>query len=167
MQLRRLTKDDTEKLFELRLQALESVPTAFGSSIQEEKPRGPKFFENILVRTDHENVIFGAFVEGRLVGMAGILKAGRLKTNHKAIIWGMFVEKDHRGTGLGAALLDLAIKHARDKMKVIGISISVQGTNAAAKKLYHSRLFKSWGVEPKALLIDAHYYDEEHMFLEL
>lgn len=166
MDLRRLNKADSESLFLLRLRALESEPAAFGSSVEDEMAKGISFFENILSMTGPDNVVFGTFVDCNLIGMAGVQRHPRLKTKHKAGIWGMYVDRNYRGKGIGAALLDLTVRHAKEEMKVELVTLSVESSNLAAKGLYRSRLFKTWGVEPKSMMIDSQYYDEEHMLLQ-
>jgi ribosomal protein S18 acetylase RimI-like enzyme len=165
MEFRRLSKSDLTICFASRLRALENAPTAFLTTLAEEKERGLPFFERILSKENDDNVIFGAVSNNVVAGTIGIYREERPKTFHKSMIWGMYVDTDQRGKGIGGKLLDIAIEHAREKMKVATVSLSVESTNHGARKLYESRGFKVWGTEPKAMRSDGQYYDEDHMVL--
>lgn len=167
MEFRRLTPKDAESCYQNRLRALANAPTAFQTTLEEGKTRGPAFFERILSSEGENNVIFGAVYNGVVVGTTGIMCDGRPRTSHKATIWGVYVDIEHRRKGISAKLLDLSIEHARNKMGVKTIYLSVESTNTPARKLYESRGFVSWGREPKALLLDGKMYDEDHMTLVL
>ncbi len=167
MEFRRLSKSDLSICFASRLRALEHSPSAFLTTLAEEKERGLPFFERILSMPGHDNLIFGAVLNDTVVGTIGIYQENRPKTRHRSMIWGMYVDVDQRGRKIGGTLLDMAIKHAQEKMKVTTISLSVESTNDGARKLYESRGFKCWGTEPKAMCTDGHYYDEDHLMLQL
>ncbi len=161
----RLRGEHAEELYELRMKALRTVPTAFGASVQDDIERGVGFYRGILGDSGEDNVVFGAWERDTLVGMVGVLRHPREKTGHKNLIWGMFVDESQRGKKLGAGLLDLAIAHSRDKMGVRLVQLEVATNNAAAKALYLSRGFQFWGREPMALFVNGSYNDEEHYAL--
>lgn len=149
--------------YESRLDALRMAPLAFLTTVEEEQKRGLHFFETIMSRTDDNNVIFGAFENERLVGSVGVIKGDRSKHKHRASIWGMFVDERQRGKGVGSALLDLAMQHAQNVMNVGLIFLSVEAQNTAAVKLYESKGFRTWGIEPNAVFEGGVFYDDRHM----
>lgn len=165
--VRRLDKEDIKDLFQLRLEALAAVPTAFGSSFEEESSKGPSWLESILVGGGDANAIFGAFQHGRLVGIIGIYSDTGLKSKHRATIWGMYVRSDCRRMNFGSALISVAVEHAKLKMPARAIYLSVEANNIAAKGLYLKCGFICWGREPGALCVEGRYYDEDHLFLQL
>lgn len=167
MDLRRVTLDDVDQIFALRLRGLQASPNAFLTTYEEESARGVDFFKRILSLPGDDNVIFAAFNEGTAIGSCGIVRSERKKTLHKAIIWGMYVDPEFRGQKLGAKLLDLANEHARTKMPVTAIYLSVEGENKLARRLYESRGFKFWGHEPRAMRFDGTYFTEDHLALLL
>ena len=59
-------------------------------SHEEEKAKGSDFLASVLSSKGEDNVIFGAFREGVLVGNAGVVREHLLKNRHKAIVWGKF-----------------------------------------------------------------------------
>lgn len=165
--VRLLDKNDLKNYYDLRLEMLKLVPTAFGMSYEEEKEKGSTFMESILTSTSNKNVIYGAFTENKLVGSIGIFAEPRLKSKHKAMIWGMYVKDSERGKGLGKQLVNAALDHAKKYLNVKSVYLSVEASNRPAKSLYLSCGFKEWGLEPRAICVDETFYDECHMYLHL
>lgn len=165
--IRKLTLADLNEFFILRLESLQDSPHSFLSSYEDEKKSGPDFYENILKKDNIDNVIFGAFVEDQLVGIVGIYQSKFRRLKHKANLWGAYVKSDKRGMGIAKQLMLTAINHARDKMNCILIILCVRTNNDAARKLYQSLGFVKWGTEPKSILIDDKFFDEDHMILML
>lgn len=167
MEIRRLVPTDLDAYFANRLRALENTPSAFLVTLEEEKARGTARFLETLSHTGQEKCLFGAVSEGMVVGTLGLFREDRPKTRHKAMIWGMYVDVAHRKQGIGGKLLDLAIKFAREEMRVDAIFLSLEADNRAARQLYESRGFRIWGTEPKAMRSEGKFWDEHHMVLEL
>lgn len=163
--IRRLAKNDTNIFFNLRLEALQNSPASFLSLYEEEKVSGPSFFENILCQNGIENIIFGAFVNNKLVGSIGIFQEARATTKHKCTIWGIYIQPAYRKRGIAKALMEIAIKHAKNSMHCSIVNLSVETTNVAAKKLYQSYGFEVWGIEPNAKQLHGKFYDSCHMAL--
>ncbi|MEM9074769.1 MAG: GNAT family N-acetyltransferase [Myxococcota bacterium] len=166
MNVRRLRKGDSTKAYELRLRGLAAAPDAFLVTLDEEQARGPGHYDQMLAKESDDLVVFGAFVDG-LVGMVGVYRFERRKVRHRAEIWGMFVDANARGKGIGAALLDRAIGHARGIDGVTQLRLSVAGDNPAARGLYESRGFRCWGVEASAMKDGERALDEHHYVLVL
>jgi len=162
-----LNKNDLKNYYDLRLEMLKLVPTAFGMSYEEEKEKGSAFMESILSSTSDKNIIVGAFSENILVGSIGIFAEQQLKSKHKSMIWGMYVKDSKRGQGLGKQLVNAAIDHARKHLDVKSVYLTVEASNTTAKSLYLSCGFKEWGIEPRAICVDEKFYDECHMYLHL
>jgi RimJ/RimL family protein N-acetyltransferase len=154
---------------DLRLAGLRESPTAFGSSFAEEAALPSVEFEARLRPPNRpHNGILGALVDdGRLVGVLGFAREYRVKRPHVALAWGMYVSPEFRGQGIGAALLDEAIAHARKVGGIRQLALAVTASNVAAVSLYRSRGFERFGLERDALWVDGAYYDEEHMVLFL
>lgn len=166
MEFRRLTLDDLDSYFANRLRGLQNSPHAFLTTFAEEKTRGNAHFVNTLSQSGDDRVIFGAINDqGIVVGTIGVFKEDRERTSHKCTIWGMHVDEDQRNKGIGGRLLDLAVKHAREKMNAAGIYLSVESGNKSARNLYESRGFQCWGTEPKAMRLSDTFCDEDHMAL--
>ena len=111
----------------------------------------------------NQSPIFAALDGKTFIATLAIYNEHHIKKNHKAVIWGMYVDKNYRRQGLGHRLLDTAIQFAQHNMRVASVALSVEFKNESAKKLYLSKGFKCWGVEPKAINHNGLYLDEDHM----
>jgi ribosomal protein S18 acetylase RimI-like enzyme len=167
MELRRHRPEDLESTFECRLRALEREPASFLTTLDEERARGSARLEQALSEPAGEHVLFGALDGARVVAMVGLRRGERARTRHKSMIWGMYVDAEARGQGVGGKLLDLALRHARERMSAEVVELGVGSTNAAARSLYVSRGFRCWGSEPRAMRVDGRDLAEDHMILEL
>lgn len=165
--IRRLMASDLDAYFSIRLESLKNAPTNFMSSYEEEEKTGYPFFEGILKHKDIDNIIFGAFIMDRLVGVIGLYQEKQSKAKHKCNIWGMYVQPHCRQKGIGKALLQETIDHAKDLLKCLIANITVESNNNSAIRLYESIGFKLWGNEPKAMCWNGKYFDEYHLSLIL
>jgi RimJ/RimL family protein N-acetyltransferase len=159
-----LTPSDAQAFRELRLEALSSHPEAFSSSYEEESPRSLEEFQ-ARIPSSGPNAIFGAFADGRLVGMAGFVIYDRPKARHKGLMWGVFVKPEWRKQRVGKALVQSVIDRA--SRHVIMLEAAVVLTNESARRTYHGLGFKPYGVEPKAIRVGDIFYDEELLYLDL
>lgn len=168
--VRPLEPGDADATFELRLEGLSRHPEAFLTDVAEERAAGVLATRRRLeanARSDGATVLFGAFVDGRLVGMTGLARDARAKQRHRACIVAVYVREAHRGHGVGGRLLDAAIAHARTLPGVESLYLSTAAGNEAALRAYHSRGFRPWGTEPDALRTAGRSYDEVHLHVPL
>lgn len=167
MEVRRLTGEDAEAYWELRLEALKNNPEAFGTSYEEAVQR-----ENPIERVRsnfqvNENYTLGAFEEDKLVGMVTLLQESGSKMKHRANIFAMYVSPHGRRKGVGKALLEQAIRQAKETNEIEKINLSVVSSNESAKNLYLQLGFKVFGIEEMALKERDVYFEEHHMTLIL
>ena len=167
MELRKLTNIDLDACWQCRLRALEFAPTAFGTTLSECIANGSGRLQRIFSGDGINEVVFGAVLENKIVGMLIVSRENGLKSRHKASITSMYVDLDQRKKGIATQLLDLAIEHAKNRMGAIAIFLSVEASNSSAQKLYSSRGFKCWGREPFALLSEGVFFEEDHLILKL
>lgn len=165
MEIKLLTAADAAAYWELRLEALQLSPEAFGSSYEEAIQRiNPiEQVENNL-RTEG-NYTFGAFNQNQLIGMVTLVQESSLKFKHRGNIYAMYVSPKVRGKGVGKALITEAINKAKTIEGIEKLNLTVVSTNEPAKKLYTQLGFKVFGVEEKALKVGDTYYDENLMVL--
>ena len=161
--IRALGTPDVEAYRELRLTALATSPEAFGSSYEEEVRLSMDSFRAHVA--SGPSVIFGAFADNQLVGMAGFAASERLKKRHKGTLWGVFVMPEWRRRGLGDRLVGRVVEHATGRVLIL--QASVVTTNQIARQTYVRLGFVPYGTEPQALLIDGTFFDEELLALDL
>lgn len=157
-----MTSPDAEALRALRLEALATSPEAFASSYEEESEHPVEWFRS-RIPANGPNVIYGAFRDGDLVGMAGFAVSDRAKSRHKGVMWGVFVRPEWRGRGLGKALVRRVVEHAAGHVMVL--QAAVVTTNDGARRVYHQLGFVPYGIERKALRVGGTFYDEELLAL--
>jgi ribosomal protein S18 acetylase RimI-like enzyme len=137
----------------LFLQALRSASAAFAADYDEESARSS---EQIAERFRRE-VIFGAFVSGRLHGIATFLQQMSPKRRHVGMVWNMYVSEEQRGTGLA----DMLFRHVLDaaSRKVDQVELYVAVDNPRGRRFYEKFGFESYGVMPRALRVQGKDYD--------
>ncbi len=152
--IRRLTPIDAADFRAIRLAALQDTPEAFGSTFESELPRPLSVIAERLT----SSTVFGAYLGGRVVGMAGYWREEGSKSQHKGVIWGMYVAPDARRLGIGAALLEAIMESAAPVIEQVRLAVIEE--NAGAISLYQKHGFEIYGVEPRALKSPLGYSDE-------
>ena len=152
--IRRLTPADAALYRSIRLNGLNSNPEAFGSTFEAELGKPLAWFFNRLSSSD----VFGAFLDGEILGVAGFAVRQEEKEAHKGLLWGMYVRPEARGTGVARRLVEAVIAHARRRVELIQLSVVVG--NEAARRLYARLGFVEYGIEKNSLKYDGSYFDE-------
>ena len=163
--VRRLRPDDAPALVSLRREALESEPLAFAASVEDD--RLSLDFARTILAAEQDQAVFGLFLGPDLAGMVGVVRGSTVKQRHRGMIWGMYVAPRARHRGMGRALLEMAIAHARRWPGIEQLDLTVSDTGVIAKRLYESAGFRSWGREPRSLQWDGQFVDDHHMVLDL
>jgi ribosomal protein S18 acetylase RimI-like enzyme len=162
--IRRLTAEDLPAFRAVRLDALRLHPRAYGASYEDEVRYTIDDFASRWPVAP--GVMFGGFVGERLVGITGLQVQPRIKQRHKGYIYSVYVDQMSRGTGLAAALVEAAIVAAREaKLRFVWLNVAVG--NDGARRVYERLGFRSFGIEPRGLLVDGAFVDEELMLLDL
>lgn len=167
MNIRTLTESDAAEWCRIRLESLSLDPCAFGKDVEEQRAIP---VETIAARFRDAPVTalhLGAFEDGALVGIATFLRETAVKERHKGRIYGVYVSRAFRGRGIGRALLNRILEFAAQQATLEQILIAVGSQQHAAKSLYRSLGFETFGTEPAALKVGDTYVDEEHMILHL
>ncbi len=163
MEVRLLTADDAPAFQALRLRALREHPDAFAASVEDAQQEPLVQVARQLRDGPPLNLALGAFAADRLVGLTHLARYPDAKLRHKARIGGMYVAPEVRGQGVGAALLEAAIAQAAALGGIEALTLAVTVGNTAARGLYRAAGFVPFGVEPRFIRVDEHYYDIEWM----
>ena len=165
MEIRTLTEDDAAVYRVLRLEALQTNPEAFGSSYEETVARPLSATAERL--RDPDAFTLGAFEGDALIGTVTLVRDQGLKMRHRANIYAMYVTPAARGRGVGRALMEEAIRRARQVPGLEQLHLAVVSSNTAARALYDTLGFVVYGRDPRTLKIGDRYFDEDMMVLRL
>ncbi len=138
---------------DLRLEALKSDASAFGSSFEEEQT-----FTESKWRKRIQNVLF-ALSDDRPIGMIAYVFDEGLKTRHIAEIYGFYVSADRRGEGIGTQLLRHALLQIRRKKGIVKARLYVNTEQRTAVKLYKDAGFVVRGEMRKELKVGRKFFD--------
>lgn len=156
--VRQLVPGEGAAYRKLRRAALENAPLAFSSSPEDEAHLSDADFE-ARISLSEPDAVFGVFGGGELVGVATFIAEKRRKTRHKSAMFGVYVDPDWRGTGAARALVRQVIDHATER--ALALHAHVIADNVPALRLYLGLGFTSYGVEPRTLLVDGVFHDEQ------
>ncbi|WP_439741455.1 GNAT family N-acetyltransferase [Bacillus pseudomycoides] len=163
--IRVLSDLDAVQYWNLRLQALQMNPESFVTTYEEAMQKENPVEEVVRNLNSKTSYTFGAFnKENQLMGVVTLLTEQKAAYKHKGHLVAMYVDHQSRGKGLAKCLIRALIEKARE-LKIEQISLGVVSDNEAAKKLYQSIGFTTYGIEKRALKINGIYRDDEHMVL--
>jgi formyltetrahydrofolate-dependent phosphoribosylglycinamide formyltransferase len=157
--VRRISVAEAAIYRDIRLEALQNAPTAFGSSYEAESQNSLVDFGGYLTNS----YIAGAWLNGALVGTAGFRREKHTKVAHRGDIWGVYVRPAARGRGIARALITELLAVARSEVKQVHLSVVTENENAV--RLYRDLGFTIYGTEPRSLFVDGRYLDEHMMVL--
>ena len=167
--IRALDENDARNFQDLRLRGLKEHPDAFGSTYERESAYTMEFVAERLRLTagSPNNFTLGAYRQEELLGVVTFRRIDGQREQHRGNILGMYVRSEEQGKGIGRALLSKAIDLAKSLPGLEQIELAVVTRNKQARNLYASLGFASYGIDPRALLVDGEYLDEERMVLFL
>ena len=160
MLLRQLHATDAADYFRLRVLSDREFPEYVGMSAERELIAGEARIAELLAGYDKEGiVVFGAFADTTLVGVACISRKLSPKYHHKVFVWGMYVAHEFRRQNVGKRLVTHIIEWARNTGGVTAVQLQVTTTNARARTLYEQFGFVVYGTESASLFAAGKYHD--------
>ena len=93
------------------------------------------------------------------VGMVGYAFNSLLKFRHAAEIHGVYVDSNHRGEGIGRAMLEQALSLIQKNKRIIKIELWANPKQRAAVNLYKKSGFLVAGKAKKSMKVGRNYYD--------
>jgi RimJ/RimL family protein N-acetyltransferase len=162
---RKLQPADARSYRALRLASLQSSPDNFGSTYGEESKKTTLFFEALIEKGSLDCFMFGAFDEGRLIGITGFIRFASSKIRHRGEIVQVYVDPAYRGQKVGEHLLRGAVENAFQLEGVEQIELDVIADNGPAIRLYQKVGFEAIGVQRKYFKDGERYWDQQFMQL--
>ena len=165
MRILRLTPVHAADYRAILLRAYADAPDAFTATVAERAPLPLDWWAaRVADHPDPTELAYGAFVGGRLAGVAGLRFEQRERTRHKATLFGMYVAPACRGRGIGRALVEAVLTHAQAAPRTRVVQLRVTASNAPALRLYASCGFRPFGTEPYALQAGERFLSVVHMW---
>ncbi len=165
MKVHRLTPTHVAEYRAFMLQAYANEPEAFTATVAEREPLPLEWWlTRVSDQPDATELVFGAFVESRLVGVTGLRYKLRPRTRHKATLFGMCVLRDFTGRGIGRSLVAAVFEQALLMPELRVVQLTVTQSNIPALRLYESCGFVPFGIEPFANKISEGFVSKVHMW---
>jgi ribosomal protein S18 acetylase RimI-like enzyme/SAM-dependent methyltransferase len=137
IEVRRAVPEEWEALKELRLAALRESPDAFSSTYEREARVDEAAWRGWITGEGWDGAVatFVAEEQGRVLGMATAYRPD----DEPGTVWmfAMWVRPEHRGRGIGRALVEAVVDQARSLGGEVVVLRVTEG-NAAATNLYAS-----------------------------
>ncbi|SFM48313.1 Protein N-acetyltransferase, RimJ/RimL family [Paenibacillus sp. 1_12] len=167
MNIRCLDPADAEIYRQIRLRSLQETPDAFLTTYEIQQARPYEDFQQNLQRTAMKFTL-GCFAENNeLAGIVTFVRESNSKITHKGNIYAMYVSPEFRGKHVGYALLTELLQQAKQCPGLEQINLTVVSTNLAAKKLYESVGFTTYGTERNAMKSSGRYLDDDLMAIRI
>ncbi|OPA77769.1 hypothetical protein BVG16_15175 [Paenibacillus selenitireducens] len=162
--IRKLTVEDADTLWALRLQSIREHPTMFFSSYEEMTDRKLDEFKKTYPASE-DQFILGAWGESeQLIGMVGFRKAPVSKNimNH-GNLWGLYVQASYQNLGIGKQLIEAMLDALQEMKDLTAVTLGVMSHNEAAIHVYQQFGFELYDVEKDAFTYKGQSYDHQLM----
>ena len=130
-EIRRLVEDDWQTLREIRLQALATDPSVFGSNYARESAFAEADWRGWLAADT--SAIFMLFCDDRPIGMTAISVDREDASGRTGFLWGTWLDPGHRRRGLSALFYEARLVWARDRASIERLTVSHRASNESSK----------------------------------
>ena len=136
--IKTLTRDRLSEYRNLRFEAIECEPNAFGIHLEEEKSfTNTEIIKIIFPDNGFDTILYAEF-DGKMVGMIRICKVKFFFRKPHARIRSFFVKQEFQGNGIGKLLLTSAKEYVNESSLSKKIDLGVVETQKKAISMYES-----------------------------
>lgn len=163
--IRQLTREDGPAYKQLRMQSLQSDPSAFLSTFETENQLHEGIFANHLDSSYHPPFLgyFGIFEEDTLLGYLQVSSSFLEKESHIATIYNVYMNPKYRGQGLARMLFEHVFEVLKDHGNIERIFLTCTASNKRACRFYQKLGFRRYAVRVQAVKWQGKYDDEIEM----
>jgi RimJ/RimL family protein N-acetyltransferase len=129
--IRKLAEEDWEIFSTIRLRALLTDPSVFGSNYDTESKYTETDWRSLL--NDGNTAVFAVFEGDEPVGMTGVALDRNDPSGRTALLWGSWLEPRLRNQGLSRLFYDARLAWANEQPGVERIVVSHRRSNVASK----------------------------------
>ncbi len=129
--IRQLNEDDWQIFSEIRLKALQTDPSVFGSNYDLESKFTEEEWRSRL-RAD-DSAIFMLFSGETPIGMTGVSVWREDSTGKTAIFWGSWLDRGFRRQGLSELMYRARLEWVKTRPLIERIIVSYRASNVASK----------------------------------
>lgn len=159
--LKKLNSDDWKIYRDIRLEALQNDPSAFGGEYAYENKKDRPYWEKIL--TSEKTVVLGLFFQTKLIAIG---KLNYWENEKEYAISAVYTKKEYRGKGFSRQIFNELISIV-EKLKEKHVVLIVNTNNQVAIDFYTSLGFETKEVLYNQKMGDGNYYDELYMIKNL
>ncbi|MBS7806900.1 GNAT family N-acetyltransferase [Variovorax sp. PCZ-1] len=168
--LRVLKAQDLRAFVSLRNASLQRYPDAFTSDYATEKDKLPEAFASRLGDAESGHFILCAFDrQGALLGTIAMErdKDVRPQKRHIAHVTAVMVSETVQRFGVATKLVKHCVELALANSSLDQLVLTVTASNQHVVRLYESAGFVSYGLLPRAILVQGQFFEKLHMRLDL
>src|SRR6266516_304449 len=99
--IRKLQSHESSIYREIHLACLKNASDNFGSTYEEEVLITKLKFETYIENDSQEHFMFGAFDDGKLIGITGFNRIERQRAMHRGEVVQVYVDSNYRGQNVG------------------------------------------------------------------
>jgi len=167
IRIRVLGPADLDQFRAMRSAGLTSDPEAFATGETAWQEASEEAVRQLLARSGTADAVILGASDPNLTGVVGVRREGKANTRHKAAVWGLYVPVEQRGRGIGRALVQSAVSHARALPDLRMLRISVAASSEIALRLFEAEGFQVYGREPDGRRTPEGYCDVVYLYLSL
>lgn len=149
----RLEPESWQQYRDIRLEAVKADPQAFCVSYEEELEKTEAQWRNFI------NNMYFAAVDGKIIGMIGLLRDTGISGKHRAQVVSFWVKPEYRGQGAGKLLIHNLQKFVEtNQIHKLYLHVTISQDNAI--KLYEKLGFKKAGTLKEHIKHGDRYFDQ-------